>query len=347
VAITNVTVKCSILALTACTTCPTTLAVTDDPDAPHQHHLAGVDAAAAWARTRGDGIVVAIIDNGFDAAHPDLRPRLWANPGETAGDGVDNDDNGFVDDVQGWDFLDDDADTSITASPALNDALRAHGTAAAGIVAAEADNGIATAGACPRCTLMLLRARDFERARTVMPLLPAAIRYAVAHGADVISISDGRFAADVSAELDAEIVSALAEAEAMGVVVVASAGNDGARGVRLPAAYPTVMAVASVGPELAPSATTSHGPEVDVAAPGECVRTLDVDAGTRDFAGTSAAAPIVAALAALVMSAEPSLDPAAVRARIRETATPIDLSDSPELEGRMGTGVVSFGEAVR
>ena len=235
---------------------------------------------------------------------------------------------------------------SVGAPEGVREGLRAHGTAAAGIVAGEADNNFGVAGVCPSCEVMLLRARDFDRAHSVLPKLAEAVRYAVAQGANVVSVSDGRFAPDVLPEVDSEIRAALAEAEAQGVVVVASAGNDRNLGVRLPAAYPTVLAVASVGPSWGPSSTTSHGPNVDVAAPGECIHTLSPNGETRCFEGTSAAAPIVAALAALLVAAHPNWDPGHIRSHIENTARPVKLDGASELEGRLGAGVVDFAAAL-
>ncbi|MDH5493290.1 MAG: S8 family serine peptidase [Myxococcales bacterium] len=345
----RVLVAVTLAAMAGCAgqRCPEdVLASSEDPGSVRQWVLPALGVPQAWARGRGGGVLVAVIDNGFDLDHPDLRDRLWTNLLEIADNGIDDDANGYVDDVHGWDFLDGDPDARIEASETLREGLRAHGTAAAGVVAAEADNGIGVAGACPECELLLLRARDFELAHTVLPALAEALRYAIAQGARIVSVSDGRFAADVPAELDAELRAAISEAEAAGVLIVASAGNDGERGVRLPAAYPTVLAVASVGPEFRPSPWTSHGPEVDLCAPGECLHSLGPGGGLHCFEGTSASTPLVAALAALVLAANPSWDPARIREHLRATSQPLDLRDHPELELRLGAGVIDFAAAL-
>jgi len=170
--------------------------VSDDPLSPRQWYLSALGVPEAWHVTRGEGVVVAVVDNGFDVDHPDLAGQLWWNEDE-AEDGDDEDHNGYVDDLHGWDFLDGVPDVGLDP-PRLEDRLRSHGTAAAGIIAAAADDGFGVAGCCPECRLMLLTARDFDEARTVVPRLAEAIAYAIDNGARVVSISDGVLPADLA-----------------------------------------------------------------------------------------------------------------------------------------------------
>lgn len=309
--------------------------------------MLGLDVPGAWRVERGrPEVVVAVIDNGFDVAHPDLRAQLWTNPAEVAGDGLDNDGNGYVDDLHGWNFLARSARVSLDEPAGVAPALWSHGTAAAGIVAASTDNGLGVASCCPGCRWMPLVARDFRIARTVLPRLPEALAYAVRNGARVVSISDGVPAGALAPDEVTALEGAVRAATAAGVLVVASAGNDGAAAVRWPARIPEVLAVAAVDRDGAPAAFTSYGPEVDVAAPGVEVFTTEGGGGYFDFAGTSASAPIVAGLAGLLFSAHPAWTPAQVAARIRATAGPADTSDRPALAGQLGAGVVHFGRAL-
>ena len=140
----------------------------------------GIGALAAWDRSRGAGQVIAIVDSGIDLSHPDLVPRLWRNPGETPGGG-DNDANGRGDDVNGYDFVDNDS---------TPDDYAFHGTHVAGTAAAQAGNGIGVAGVAPEASLMAVRVLDGNGAGT-SSRIGNGIVYAAQEGADVINLSLG------------------------------------------------------------------------------------------------------------------------------------------------------------
>ena len=139
----------------------------------------GVDVLPAWERTRGAGQLIAVVDSGVDLTHPDLIGNLWANPGETPGNGLDDDANGKVDDVHGYDFVDADADP---------DDFHFHGTHVAGIAAAVAGNAEGAAGVAPEARLMALRALDGNGAGSTSDIADA-VRYAALEGAQVINLS--------------------------------------------------------------------------------------------------------------------------------------------------------------
>ena len=318
----------------------------EDPEGVHQWHMPTLGVPEAWHVQRGNPeVTVAVIDNGFDLEHPDLAGQHWTN-GDELPNGLDDDGNGYIDDLHGWDFLDDDADAGLERDPDLDAALLSHGTAVAGIIAARTDNGAGVAGCCPGCQLMLLRGRDFVEAHNVMPVLAEAIRYAVRNGARVINISDGVLDGWLEPEMVTEIEAALEEADEAGLVVVASAGNDGGEIVRWPGSMDAVVAVASVDAQMRPSAWTSFGAEVDVAAPGECIYSTAPQGGYGYFEGTSAAAPIVSGLAALLFTAHPTWSAAEVVEQILSTTRPALFDTRPEAEGELGTGVVDFNAAI-
>ena len=338
----------AVIAAAGCTPrCPEEISsFSEDPEGVHQWHLLTLGVPETWRVQRGDpGVVVAVIDNGFDLEHPDLASQLWTNGGELA-NGLDNDANGYIDDLHGWDFLDGDADAGLELNPDLELPKVGHGTAVAGIIAARTDNGAGVAGCCPGCQLMLLRGRDFVEAHNVMPVLAEAIRYAVRNGARVINISDGVLDGWLEPEMVTEIEAALEEADEAGLVVVASAGNDGGEIVRWPGSMDAVVAVASVDAQMRPSAWTSFGAEVDVAAPGECIYSTAPQGGYGYFEGTSAAAPIVSGLAALLFTAHPTWSAAEVVEQILSTTRPALFDTRPEAEGELGTGVVDFNAAI-
>lgn len=303
-----------------CSPCPTIdAAAWNDPEASRQWYLEQLHVppldATGFAEVR-----VAVIDDGFELDHPDVAPSLLVEDRR----------------VLGVDLLDGDDDPSLAGERVPN----VHGTACASLIGARSNDGIGLAGLCPTCRVLPIRARDFDTVRSVLPLLSEAIDWAIAHDARVLSVSDGALPADVDEPLRAEIEAALERAEAAGLVVVASAGNDARRTVRFPASATTVLAVAATDEDGSPAAFTSSGPEVDVAAPGECVWAAELGAGHAVFRGTSASAPIVAALAGVILAREPGLDAAAVRARITSTARPITGASD------LGRGLVDFAAAL-
>ncbi|HXF56599.1 MAG TPA: S8 family peptidase [Actinomycetota bacterium] len=274
---------------------------------------ADVDAPEAWAVTTGSPeTVIAVIDSGVDLSHPDLAGSLWVNPDEVPGNGVDDDSNGFVDDVNGWDFEEQD--------PVPQDE-DGHGTHVAGIIAAAAGNGVGGAGVCPGCRLMVLKAP--------LDLFGelAAIEYAVLNGADVLNLS---FSGAYFSVLERRT---LAWAGSQGVLAVAAAGNEGGDndmpldldvdldGVRdccpvYPASYdlPTVVAVAASNDLDEYGSFTNLGHEsVDLAAPGVDVLSTYPPGDYRYLNGTSMAAPFVAGVAGLVKSAHPEYGPLELR----------------------------------
>ncbi len=271
-----------------------------DPLLGRQWALAGdglLGAPAAWRESTGDGALVAVLDTGADLAHPDLRGALWTNPGEIPGNGVDDDHDGYVDDVHGVDVIGSDGE------PADDEG---HGTHVAGIIAARAGNGRGGAGLAPSARLMIVKVLDAHRRGTTAQLA-AGIRYAVAHGARILNLSVN---GDVPSPA---VLAAIRAAEAAGAVVVASAGND-ARDTDLrpsyPAGYPEpgVLGVAATGAdgELAPFSNRGAG-TVDVAAPGINILSTARGGGYELRSGTSMAAPFVSATLALMESARPDL----------------------------------------
>ena len=126
-----------------------TLATPNDPLYPQQWGLAKINAPAAWDVTTGSpDVTIAVVDAGLDTTHPDLAGQLWTNPGEIAGNGLDDDNNGYVDDIHGWNLVDDNADLTDNTG---------HGTQVAGVIAARTNNSQGVAGVCWDCRLMVVK----------------------------------------------------------------------------------------------------------------------------------------------------------------------------------------------
>jgi len=268
---------------------------------------APLDGPAAWRIARGAGEVVAVVDSGVDTTHPDLAGALWTNSREVPGNGRDDDRNGHVDDVHGVDLVDHDG------NPEDRDG---HGTHVAGIIAAQLD-GAGVVGLAPEAKIMAVRVLDTRTSGTA-DVVAAGIRYAVAHGATIINTSLSADRPDTS--LDA----AVQAARAAGVIVVASAGNDG-RDLDLlpvwPAAAPGVLAAAASDQRSLLAAFSNFGPNtVDLAAPGTRILSTARGGGYELRSGTSMSAPALAAAVALVRSAAPGIDETALRELLVTTA---------------------------
>lgn len=315
-----------------------------------------IAAPTAWDQSTGQGIVVAVVDTGSDLTHPDLAANLWQNPGETAGNFQDDDGNGFVDDVRGWDFVSNDADP-------FDD--HAHGTHVAGTIAAVAGNGAGVAGVAWRAKIMSLKGLDGGGSGD-SDKLAEAIVYAAENGAHVINMSWR------SIGVPEVVEDALAAAYDLGVVLVAAAGNDYTEAWRAhPASSRYVLCIGASTPTDQRAQFSNSGGSVDVLAPGGADTS---DAGGSNilslrssvlffgvppewyvgdrylrFEGTSMAAPHVAGLAALLLEEQPGLTPEEVRQVIRRSAADVSTAgwDSNSGFGRIAAPAALDGLGVR
>jgi ABC-type phosphate transport system substrate-binding protein len=278
-----------------------------------------LDLPGAWELSRGAGVVVAVIDTGTRLDHPDLAPNVWTNFDEVAGNGIDDDHNGYVDDVHGVDL------TSTRAAQDLSDG-NGHGTHVAGIIAAAA-NGRGVVGVAPRAQIMTVKALDASGSG-VTSAVAEGIRYAAANGAKIINMSLGGDAPDP------RVQEAIAAAAAANVLVVCSAGNS-SRDIDQQPSYPVsvplpnLVGVASTSPNEGRSLSgfSNFGRiTVSLAAPGESVLSTSKDGGYAVMSGTSMAAPHVAGVAALMASIRPDLPAVDLRAALLQNALPSPLA---------------------
>jgi subtilisin family serine protease len=244
-----------------------------------------VRAPAAWEATRGStSVVVAVLDTGVDAAHPDLRGAL----------------------VPGFDIVNRDANPTDD---------NGHGTAAAGVIAARTNNVRGQAGICWSCAIMPVKVLGAD-GRGTTAAIASGILWAVAHGADVINLSLG------GTGTTRALADAVAHAASEGVVIVAAAGNNGNRTAFYPAAYPQVISVAATTASDRRYEWSNYGSWVQVAAPG-CNIAPDRGGGYIDFCGTSAATPVVSGIAALAYSLRPTLPKGVFERALRSAAVPV------------------------
>lgn len=271
-------------------------------------------------RSRGAGTVVAVIDTGVDRTHPALTSHMWRNTREQA-DGIDNDGDGLTDDINGWNFVDSNNDTlEKPGNPQTT--VAGHGTFIAGLVAFVA----------PECQIMPVRAFPADGVSDAFTVA-AAVKYAADHGANVINLSLG------SSEPSELLRNAIVDARARGITIVAAAGNDNDDSApQFPSTLPEVLAVAAIELTGHKASFSNFGSHVDVCAPG--VRLVSTFPGEAEgayarWSGTSFAAPLAAAEAALVRSADPRQPD--IKRVIEETAVSID-DFNEGLAGKLGKG---------
>jgi subtilisin family serine protease len=284
---------------------------------------ADIDAFAAWDVSIGEGVIVAVIDTGIDAGHPDLAPNLWVNEGEIPGNGIDDDGNGYVDDIHGWDFVRNDGDP---------DDQDGHGTHVAGTVAARGDDGYGVVGTAFGARVMTLKFLEGRWGGSTYDAA-AAIHYAVNEGAHVINASWS------GPGYSTMLRNAINYARSRGVVFVAASGNEGRNNDRVstyPANYDlaNVISVGATDRRDRLASFSNYGStQVDLAAPGEDIVSTVPGPDWAYMSGTSMAAPCVSGVAALLLGAQPDLGPPALRAALMQTVDPIVGGNSTLLSG--------------
>ena len=275
----------------------------------------GVDAINApevWAQNiTGNGIVVAVVDTGVDYYHPDLDSNIWQNPGEIAENGIDDDRNGFIDDIRGWDFLYND-------NYPMDLDLYGHGTHIAGSIAAER-NDFGITGVAYNAKIMPVRVLN-TFGEGELDNVAAGIRYAADNGANVINLSIG------NEFYPSNLVNAAIEyANNKGSVVVIAAGNSGFSQPDYPARNADRWGIAvgsiDINGRMADTSNRAGSTPLDyLVAPGVDIYSTTPYNNYESERGTSMAAPHVAGVAALVLSTNPNLTPAQVEYILTTTA---------------------------
>jgi len=271
------------------------------------------DLPGAWSLSEGAGVTVAVVDSGMRMDHPDLAPNAWINFAEVPGNGVDDDANGYVDDVHGVDL------TTTRTGQDLHDGF-GHGTHVAGTIAAAA-NGRGVVGVAYRAKLMTVKVLD-DRGAGMTGNVAEGIRYAAANGARIINLSlEGTTD-------DARVRAAVEAAQAANVLIVCSAGNSGVDIDRQPVypvsiAAPNIVGVAATGPadgRKLPDFSNYGKLTVPLAAPGVLVISTSRTGAYEVKSGTSMAAPHVTGVAALMAAVAPELPAAELRALLLQHA---------------------------
>lgn len=279
-------------------------ALFNDPAIKQAWGLKKSDAARAWSVTQGNkDTIIAVIDTGIDVNHEDLKNNLWVNPGESgldakgrdkASNGLDDDGNGFIDDVHGWNF--------VSGNNNLED-NHGHGTHIAGIIGAEASNKKGISGVAPNVSLMIIKYFDPKVPNTDnLKNTIASIRYAVKMGAHIINYSGG------GTDYSQDEHDAVAAAEEKGILFVAAAGNERSNSDQhhyYPADYglKNIISVTAIDPTTEVLSSSNYGVlTVDIAAPGQNILSCLPNNSYGLMTGTSQATAFVSGAAALVMS---------------------------------------------
>jgi hypothetical protein len=296
-----------------------------------------MDLPTAFADTRGDmgSVVVAIVDGGSEWQHPDLIANVWSNPGETL-NGLDDDGNGFVDDVRGWNFANGTNDpTGLAQTPGS----AGHGTHVAGIACAATDNTSGVAGASWNAQFMPVCV-SHPSVDSAISSGYAGILYAAQAGADIINCSWGGHSNPSSFEQEV-----IDFAHAQGAVVVAAAGNNTSDVAFYPAAYDHVLAVANLANNDVKIFSSNFGTWVDVSAQGTNILSTSSNGGYAILNGTAMSSPHAAAVCALVKTKYPSYTPDQVAERVRVTSDDI-YTINPGYAGELGYGRVNAAQAL-
>jgi len=301
---------------------------------------AGVDAVTAHKKTPPRNgcrsVVVAVIDTGVEVTHPDLKGSLWVNQKEARGrPGIDDDLNGFVDDVNGWDFA--------VNSPKMVDS-HGHGTHVAGIIAAKRGGDVGHVGICPGARIMALRYyNEFAPGMENMRNTVAAVEYAIANGAQIINYSGG------GAQFSHPEYRALQKAHAKGVLVVAAAGNERSNAdvnLYFPAAYPLDNIISVTGSDQNSNKMlfANWGVQrVHVVAPGNSIISTMPTLLYGFMTGTSQATAFVSGIAAYLLADNPKLTHQQLKAIIYGSAVKY-----PQLKGMAEhPGIVNLPAAVK
>lgn len=307
----------------------------NDPRYSEQYHHPLMKNNLAWDITKGSAnVVVAVTDDGAETTHADLSANIWTNSGEIAGDGIDNDNNGYIDDVKGWDF------DNNNNNPDPNVTSDNHGTHVAGIVAARMDNATGVTGVAGLSKVMPLQFYGSGGAAWTAALVAESFAYAVDNGAKILNTSynidgfsnDPVFIAGAQYVLD------------NGVLYFNSAGNNNELNPPRQVVTQSLL-VANTTQTDTRSSSSNYGNGIDISAPGTSILSTVTAGAYANFSGTSMATPAAAGAAAIIWSAFPSLNSYQVAALLLATADDI-TAQNPTIPGTLGTGRVNTFAAI-
>lgn len=306
--------------------------IPNDPSYSSQWGLSMINAASAWSYfSSGSNISVAIVDDAVERTHPDLAANLWINTGDNTINGIDDDGNGYVDDINGYDVGSNDN------NPNPPSAAFDHGTHVAGIAGARSNNstGVASIG----FSVKLMCVKSTTSSTSVTNGYDGVV-YAAVNNARVINMSWGGSGSSITAQ------NVIDYAYSQGCVLIAAAGNDDVSTQFYPAAYTGVISVAATTSTDAKASFSNYGSWIDVSAPGNNIFSTTVSSSYGNKSGTSMASPMVAGLAGLMLSLNPSLTQADIQNCLLSTADNINAMN-PGYIGQLGSGRIDANAAMQ
>jgi serine protease len=321
----------------------------NDPDTAQQYYLSKINAYQAWDLSTGDSNVkIAIVDDAVRVTHPDLTGNIWVNPLEIPGNGIDDDGNGYIDDVSGWDAADNDNDPNAPLTPPIfwGELAYTHGTHCSGLAAGVTNNGIGIASVSHNVSLIPVKAVSDNSWLPIGIEAPAeGLDYAITAGADIVSMSFGGEDSGGFSTLE-NLINA---GHDLGIIFVAAAGNngDGSSGfgtpnaINYPAGFTNVIAVGATNSSDLKPGFSQYGTWIDVMAPGVGIySTLAWSSPYGNQDGTSMACPIVAGVLGLMKSYQPHATKEQLIFCLKQGADDIDALN-PDFAGEMGAGRVN------
>ncbi|MDD2752225.1 MAG: Ig-like domain-containing protein [Candidatus Omnitrophica bacterium] len=294
--------------------------------------LKKIQCATAWDTSKGDNVLVAVVDTGSALSHPDLQNNLWTNADEISGNGIDDDANGYIDDVHGYDFAYRDGNPTDS---------QGHGTHVSGTIAAVGNNNYEVVGVAFNAKIMVCKGLGDDGAGYITDLAEG-IHYAADNGARIINNSWGpedRLATDPVAE------AAVDYAYAKGCIITFAAGNNNDDvAYYSPANYSKVIAVSGTNYNDARYADSNWGDAIWVSAPGESILSLATDENyLASASGTSMACPHVSGVAALMLATKPALTDAEIKWLMRFSADDLGAAGK---DSYFGYGRINAARAV-
>ncbi len=325
---------------------------TNDPFITSQWALKNIDAFRAWDYETGSNqVVIGVVDSGVKWNHPDLKDNIWINQAEMAGatinwetgqitgDNVDNDNNGYVDDIFGWDFCQSEYEEDNNPYQAFYG--NNHGTHVAGCAAAMGNNTVGVVGPAFNVKIMVSKHQPSDMPTNSIYNGYAGVYYCADNGADIINCSWGGRGGSNSAE------TAINYARNQGALVFAAASNDNTDNTYThyyPSDATNAVSVAATDSMDKRASFSNYGTPIDISAPGVSIlSTIFNTEGNNSyssFSGTSMATPVACGVAALIKSMYPDLTPDQLKARIMAGCDSIDVLN-PGYEGKLGAGRVN------
>ncbi len=308
--------------------------IPNDPQTSAQWHIPRINSYQAWDLFKGDTtVVIGIVDSGSDLDHPDLAANIKYNYLENPTNGIDDDNNGYIDDYKGWDFYANDNDPQIQPSG------NTHGSHVSGCASQVTDNNVHGAGIGFKTKLLISKHTDDSNPESLLYATDAGLVYCYQNGAKIINCSYGSSSYSSYTQL------VVNNAWANGTVICASAGNGDANGIgqnwaRYPASYDNVVSVAASTTTDVKTIFSNFHTTVDITGPGQDIISTIYNNAYTNLSGTSMSSPIVAGTAALIKGKYPSWTPQQLVDRLKLGVDSI-YNLNPTYVGLLGTGRVN------